>query len=244
MLQLKSHPFAVEALLARTTVLTFAVPAPRLQLLLPECLTLDTFGEWGFVAVALVQTHDLRPQGLPAWLGQNFFLIGYRLFVRYTTAAGKRLRGLYILRSETDKQHMALIGNLLTSYHYATVDIRQARTGNQLRIESKKASLQIVVDSSTAEPPLPPGSPFSTWQEARRFAGPLPFTFSYHAPQKEVVIVEGVREYWKPQPVLIETAHVGFLGQLGLQDAQLASAFTMANIPYCWKKGRTEQWPA
>jgi hypothetical protein len=35
---------------------------------------------------------------------------------------------------------------------------------------------------------------------------------------------------------------VGFLTQNGFQDAVLASAFLVEDIPYKWKKGRMEQW--
>jgi hypothetical protein len=52
-------------------------------------------------------------KGIPKMLGNNFFLIGYRVFVRYTNAAGKRLRGLYILKSETDKKKMEFFGTCL-----------------------------------------------------------------------------------------------------------------------------------
>lgn len=238
---LKQHPFAVEAQLERTTVLTYAVPAAVLQPLVPACLALDTFGAWGFVAVALVQTRALRPQGLPAWLGQDFFLIGYRAFVRYTTAAGKRLRGLYILHSQTDKLRMTYLGNIFTSYGYATVDIHQEAINNQRRIHSAQAGLDIVVNETRDAPPLPAGSPFADWRQARRFAGPLPFTFSFHPPQ-QVVIVEGVRETWQPQPVAVCRAQVPLLRQMGLAEAQLASAFTITDIPYHWQKGRIDVW--
>jgi hypothetical protein len=80
---LKNHPFAVEAHFKSSTVLTFAVPKEQLQMLIPECLALDTFNDkWAFVAIAMVQTTDLRPKGFPKFLGNNFFLIGYRIFVR------------------------------------------------------------------------------------------------------------------------------------------------------------------
>ena len=243
---LTHHPFAVEALLSRTTVLTYAVPAAELQRLLPECLTLDTLDDqWGFVAVALVQTRQLRPRGLPAWLGNDFFLIGYRVFVRYTTAAGKRLRGLYILQSATDKRRMQWLGNLFTGYQYRTIDIRHAATKTGLEFHSEQAGLHIRVETgagSEGEPTLPAGSPFGSWQQARRFAGPLPFTFSYRPERREVVIVEGEREEWRPRPVRVQTAQVPFLRELGLSDVRLASAFTMTDIPYRWKKGRTERW--
>ncbi|MGY2134901.1 DUF2071 domain-containing protein [Hymenobacter sp. HD11105] len=236
----------MEAHLARTTVLTYAVPAAELQRLLPACLSLDTLdNRWGFVAVALVQTTGLRPQGLPAWQGHDFFLIGYRIFVRYTTAAGKRLRGLYILQSETDKVKMQWLGNLFTGYRYRTIDIQQSSVGNHLRFESRQAGLRIEVDVLPgSEPALPVGSPFASWQQARRFAGPLPFTFSYDPSKQRVSIVEGVREQWRPVPVRVYHAQVGFLDQLGVSSVQLASAFTMTDIPYRWKKGRTELWPA
>src|SRR5262245_59454585 len=95
---LKNHPFAVEAFFDRSLVLTFAIPKEQVQPLIPELLQLDTFDDkWAFIAVAMVQTRSLRPKGFPKILGNDFFLIGYRVFVRYTNRAGKNLRGLYIL---------------------------------------------------------------------------------------------------------------------------------------------------
>ena len=91
---LKNHPFAVEAFFESSLVFTFAIPKEQLQHLIPECLKLDTFNDqWAFIAVAMVQTKHLRPKGFPKFAGNDFFLIGYRVFVRYTNNKGKRLRG-------------------------------------------------------------------------------------------------------------------------------------------------------
>ncbi|MFZ9956915.1 MAG: DUF2071 domain-containing protein, partial [Flavobacteriales bacterium] len=104
---LENHPFAVEAHFDSSLVFTFAVEKEELQKFIPECLALDTFQDkWAFIAIAMVQTKDLRPKGFPKLLGNDFFLIGYRVYVRYTTNAGKNLRGLYILKSETDQMKM------------------------------------------------------------------------------------------------------------------------------------------
>src|SRR5215467_9828835 len=95
---LKSHPFAIEAFFESSFVLTYAVPKEQVQHLIPECLELDTFKDrWAFIAVAMVQTKALRPKGFPKMLGNDFFLIGYRLFVRFVSQKGKIFRGLYIL---------------------------------------------------------------------------------------------------------------------------------------------------
>ena len=78
---LKDHPFAVEAYFESSLVLTFAVAKEQLHDLIPECLQLDTFQDkWAFVAVAIVQTKNLRPKGFPKFMGNDFLLIGYRIF--------------------------------------------------------------------------------------------------------------------------------------------------------------------
>jgi hypothetical protein len=242
---LKTHPFAVEAFFDYSLVLTFAVPQAELQALLPEPLVPDTFADgWGFLAVALVQTRQLRPKGFPGWLGQDFFLMGYRAFVRYPSPTGKRLRGLYILRSETDKKRMSVLGNVFTHYQYHTTDIAEQETAGRLTIQSRQSDFQVTLapPGTEAEVALPAGSPFATWAEARRFAGPLPFTFSVDAGSPRMLIVEGVRQHWQPQPVAVESCHVGFLNQLNLSSMVLANAFVVRNVPYHWKKGRTELW--
>src|ERR1700709_1043437 len=97
---LKDHPFSVEAFFEDSYVLSFSVPKKCLEALIPPCLSLDTLNDrWAFIAVALVQTSGLRPKTFPKFMGNDFFLIGYRIFVTYINNEGKRLRGLYILES-------------------------------------------------------------------------------------------------------------------------------------------------
>ena len=241
---LKNHPFAVEAFFESSLVFTFAIPKEQIQHLVPECLELDTFnGKWAFIAVAMVQTKALRPKGFPKMLGNDFFLIGYRVFVRFTNQAGKNLRGLYILKSETDKKKMEFFGNLFTHYNYTTTDIHQNRKNEITEIHSNRSDFTVRIESPENEDiALPDGSPFADWKEARRFAGPLPFTFTYSPDDKEVLIIEGVREDWKPKPVKVSGYHFSFINNMNLKDARLANAFIIRNIPYYWKKGKIEKW--
>lgn len=240
---LKNHPFAVETFFESSLVLTFAVPKEALQALLPECLELDTFDDkWAFIAIAMVQSRNLRPKGFPAFMGNDFFLTGYRIFTKYTTNEGKRLRGLYILKSETNSKKMSFLGNVFTHYNYTTTDIELYKDPTKIAVRSIKSNLAIEVKLSDQEVSLPKNSPFKDWKEARRFAGPLPFTFSYNAVTKEVLIIEGVRENWIPRAVEIVQSEVGFVLQKKIEGTVLANAFVLENIPYYWKKGKTELW--
>jgi uncharacterized protein YqjF (DUF2071 family) len=240
---LKNHPFAVEAHFETSTVLTFAVLKEQLQSLIPECLELDTLHDkYGFIAIAMVETKNLRPKGFPRFLGNDFFLIGYRIFVRYKTQEGKKLRGLYILKSETNKKKMELLGNLFTHYKYTTTDITQTENNQIKTISSLASNFNLQIDVSNNDVCLPKQSPFADWKEARRFAGPLPFTFTYKATQKEVLIIEGVRENWVPMPLAVINYNFNFLDTLKLDNVILANAFVIENIPYSWKKGKTVKW--
>ena len=241
---LKNHPFAVEAFFESSLVFTFAIQKEQIQNLVPECLELDTFNDkWAFIAVAMVQTKALRPKGFPKIVGNNFFLIGYRVFVRFTNQSGKNLRGLYILKSETDKKKMEFFGNIFTHYNYSTTDINQTSQNGITGISSHKSDFKIrIEDTGNENISLPVGSPFADWKEARRFAGPLPFTFTYNPADKKVLIIEGVRENWKPMPVKVVDYHFSFIDNLKLSDVKLANAFIIRNIPYYWKKGKIEQW--
>ena len=240
---LKNHPFAVEAYFESSLVFTFAVPKEELQRLIPDALELDVFqNQWAFVAVAMVNTENLRPKGFPKILGNDFFLIGYRVFVRYKNEAGKNLRGLYILKSETNKKKMEFLGNIFTHYNYTTTDIQQVLENNTKDIFSVKSKFKVKISSKEENISLPKNSPFADWKEARRFAGPLPFTFTINTEKKEVLIIEGVRQNWIPNPVEVIDYDFDFLKTLKLKNPILANAFIIKNIPYYWKKGKKEIW--
>ena len=239
----RANPFAVDAWFDYSCTLTYAVPREEIAARLPSCLEPDTFdGRWAFVAVAVVQTRKLRPSGFPHWLGHDFVLVGYRYFVRYRTPAGRNLRGLYILRSETDKKRMEILGNLFTRYRYVKTDVCVRADEHRLQVNDNDTGLAIDVDL-TGDGELPEGSPFTRWEDARRFSGPLPFTFTCEAEKKRVLIVEGVRSDWRPQPVRVRHHDVPFIAGLGHRDAILANAFVVRDIPYHWKKGIAEPWP-
>src|ERR1051326_4912025 len=110
----RRHPVSIRAYFRHCLVLTYALPSEVLRPLLPPGLSLDAHGEYGFVAVAMVQTEALRAAFLPSMFGLDFFLAGYRIFTRFTNAAGRTRRGLLILRSDTDRRLMAVAGNSTT----------------------------------------------------------------------------------------------------------------------------------
>src|SRR6266702_2482931 len=215
--RLQRHALPIKAHLRASLVLAYAVPATVLRPLLPPGLTLDTLEDSGFLAIALVETRDLRPAFAPARLGMSFFLSGYRIFTRYQTTAGRTLRGLRILRSDTDRVSMQLFGNLLTHYHYQRSQFRVHRTEQKYEVQvttsDGRADLHVEADLSTQPVAPPAGSPFGDLREARKFAGPLPFTFDYEKQTHSIIRIEGMRQHWNPRPVSVTVHQNTFLEQ-------------------------------
>ena len=247
MLHLQRHPFGVEAFFRRSLVLTYAVPAPILAPLAGPGLELDTYDEWAFLAIAMVQTEALRPKGLPTWLGRDFFLSGYRVFTRFVRPGKQTLRGLRILRSDTDRQSMVRLGNVFTHYKYrlANVEITSDETRLEIRTRTpqREADVHVIANLADSSAPLPPGSPFRTMEDARTFAGPLPYTFSYDERLKKMVVVRGLRKAWSPQAVVVDVKEASYLEHEPFRgaDVRLANAFYVKDVPYAWKPGSLEE---
>lgn len=175
-------------------------------------------------------------------MGRDFFLMGYRIFVRYTTSSGRKLRGLYIMKSDTDSRFMKTMGNIFTDYKYNYVDTMISEEPGKINVKGLHSGFSVSVTKSDGEIDLPEGSPFADWREARRFAGPMPFTFTYREKTRDVLMIEGVRSHWKPAPIKVNAHSIPFLESIGNEGAVLANAFIVEDIPYYWKKGELDPW--
>src|SRR2546421_3357297 len=97
---------------------------------------------------------------------------------------------------------MVVLGNLLTHYRYrlaaVSTEERDGRLAIQIRTNAREADLDLVADLTSRPAPLPPCSPFSNLAEARRYAGPLPYTFGDDPPTGSIIAVKATRQRWNP----------------------------------------------
>jgi hypothetical protein len=153
------------------------------------------------------------------------------------------MRGLWILRSDTDRRLMVLGGNLLTRYHYRLARMRLEVDGARLcaTADSRdgRADLTVTADLAPPAAALPASSPFATLADARRFAGPLPYTFDYEARSESMIVVKAHRSRWRPEPVSVDVSRMTFFTDDRFRGATpvLANAFHVDDIDYGWRRG-------
>jgi hypothetical protein len=141
---------------------------------------------------------------------------------------------------------MSVLGNVFTHYNYllAKVDVTSEGSSLEVRVRTpdRSADLHVVADLSAGHATLPPQSPFRSMDDARTFAGPLPFTFGYEASTRRMVVVKGLRRAWDPRPVRVTVHEATYLERAPFASAspRLANAFYLEQVPYAWKPGEIE----
>ena len=244
---MRNHPLAMTARFRDLLVITYAFPAPVLEPLVPSALTLDQWEGHGLLAIALVDMAGLRPSAAPPALGIDASFIGYRIFIRARLAAGRRRRGLYVLRTNVNRWVVLAGTRLLTRYRTAHATILWQREGDRLGVQVRspraRSDLRLVADLGQTPPQPPAGSPFSSWAQARPFAGPLPWTFAPDRGGEGAVTVKGIRNRWDPQPLAIQHADAALFHRPPFAAATptLAAAFRLHDLAYTWTAGKVEQ---
>lgn len=244
---LRRHLIPIEAHFDWSLAVVWSWPQERLRSLCGPGLELDTFEGNAFVALAIVKTRALRVKGTPEFCGRDFILAGYRLFTRYTCPEGRKLRGLKILGGGADSLLMTCLGSLATHYRYRKLRIEIEESGERLNF-SATGGHRILLSANLdheSQPETPPeGSVFADLCTARRFAGPMPYTFDYEHETHSMIRVEGVRREWHPRPVNVEIVENSFFDSgvfAGLGPGRLANAFLVRDVDYEWRRGIVER---
>jgi hypothetical protein len=136
---------------------------------------------------------------------------------------------------------MVIGGNLLTHYNYhrceASCDSSGARIHFSVRAADGLGSLEVTADRSREA--LPVGSVFWSLRDARRFAGPLLFTFDYERETDSIIAIRATRTNWQPTPVSVDVRRISFFEQAPFNRCApvLAAAFYVHDVDYRWERG-------
>lgn len=246
---LQRHPLPMESHFKHSLVVTWAFEPAALERFLVPGLELDTYTDrtgdrWAFAAVAMVDLDALRVTGMPRALSSAQVMTGYRVFCRmdrprHGATGTTTMRGLRILGSQSTSLFGAVGANLTTRYHYRKVEAMVTVTDRRLRflVTTPDGSADLDVSARLDDAALPADTVFASAADARRFAGPLPYTFS---PDPDgIVVVKSDRSGWTPEPVAIEVAEATFFdrGPFAGVPKRLANAFHIADLDYGWRPG-------
>jgi hypothetical protein len=237
-------PFAAHTIWAEAVCVNIRVDPAALRPLVPEVFDLDLYDGWGFVSLAASRLKNFGVGWVPAALRSNFYQATYRAHVAYTDFLGRRRRGCYFVRSETNFTLMSLAANMLPEFkahRCSTHPMLMLRQGGQfiLTVDSgddPSGKVVLVLELDRPLDSMPAGSVFPSIRSAYDYLVDFYDAFSYDPETDEVLVLQIERGDWKIRVVEPVDYFLGYVsdGPFPAGAAELDSVFHFADVPYRW----------
>jgi hypothetical protein len=237
-------PFDANTVWAEAVAVNYHIDPAVLRPLVPSAFDLDLYAGKAFVSLTASRLKDFGVGWLPGALRMNFYQATYRAHVAYTDFRGRRLRGCYFVRSETNSRLMSLTANLLPEFrahHCRTCPMFMARQDGQLVLSvdagaDPAGKVVLVLDTSRPLTGMPTTSVFPSVPAAYDFLVDFYDAFSFAPETNEVLFLEIERGPWHIQVVEPVDYYFGYFsdGAFPPGSAELDSVFYFRNVPYRW----------
>jgi uncharacterized protein YqjF (DUF2071 family) len=193
---------------------------------LPAPLTPRLIAGRALVSLIHVRLRRMRPAFLPGLFAFSYRHVAFRLLVDDSAldreAPG---RGVFFVRSFTDRPLLAHAGNLLTHYRLTPAELEVDPRGLAVREGGRRLSYRKAVIG--AEAPSP--GLFGGWAEARAVVGAIDRSYAVD-PEGGVWQTRIERPDWPLEPLPLAGFATDFF-----ESARLECAFRVASvIPYHW----------
>ena len=237
MIRFLKNQIPMQAEIRRCWLFTFQVPEREVRSLIPNPIELVTHRHFAFWNVVVARMGSMRPQGVPALFGMDYWHVGYRLYTRVKRAEGD-FEGLSFLRSDCDQTLLTLAGNLFTDFcfHTSRIQVQESGTQSSIHIHSNTAKGEAFLDTA-AVVQLPIHSAFDSLEEAEAFLKYKPCGISGQGPDAvSVVRIRRDEDAWRSKPVAVLHQEWAFLKPF--QGLQPELCFEVAPIHYQFGRGQ------
>jgi len=198
-------------------LVNFYVDMEEVRPLVPERIRIRDFNGRALISMVNVMLRNMHPSFLPGALNFEYRHIAFRLLVDDSGLNGGEAKGIYFLRSFTDKNLIAAAGALLTDYRLEPAAIHNI--DRMLELKQGERFLNYALD---------PGAVPAADPQLLQTVGALDRAYSLR--DEELYMVRILRERWPLRPVECYLFETNFF-----KTAQLAGAFTVdETIRYEW----------
>ncbi|WP_187263931.1 DUF2071 domain-containing protein [Pontibacter beigongshangensis] len=218
---LKKLPLTYVGELHDVRLINFSVEQEEVLPLLPERLRLRDFQGRSLISMVNVKLRHMRPDFMPDALHFNYQHIGFRLLIddRKYNGANRNgdAKGIYFLRSFTDKSLMVHGGSIFTNYRLE----KAAITNSDNSFELRQGNEFLKYNLRDEQPP-------QVKEELKQMVGALDRAYSYIG--DTLMRVQIMREGWPIEWATCEGFETNFFS-----TAKFEGAFRVRDmVPYQW----------
>ena len=236
------HIPTVRGLIERRLLVNYRVRPNILAKLLPAPFRPQLVGRWGMAGICLIRLKQVRPQGLPGWVGISSENAAHRIAVEWDECGTTR-QGVFVHRRDTDSRWNALVGGRIFPgvHHHAMFKVHETAKHYSVAIRSDDGETLIALDGSIGHQ-LTRGSAFGSLAAASEFfqAGSLGYSPASNGQRFQGLELR-CRE-WHVEPLDIESVRSNFFDdscRFPPDAAEFDCALLMRNIQHEWH-GRKE----
>lgn len=234
---------AVEGVIDRRVLLNYRVEPEALASALPEPFEPLPANGWGIGGICLIRLRDVRPRGLPRYVGVGSENAAHRIAVTWLQD-GEKQEGVYVPRRDTSSRLFSAAGGRLFSdrHHRATFDVDETGDRYDVTMESDDGSARVRVAGEEADE-LPADSAFDSLPAASAFfeRGSLGMSDgSAGGTGDEYYALELRTREWSVSPLAVEAAESSYFEDVDRfppDSVELDCALLMEGVDHEWYEG-------
>jgi hypothetical protein len=169
------------------------------------------------VGVCLIRLEQMRPKGMPGFVGLSSENAAHRIAVLWDDDKGQTQEGVFIPRRDTNSPANLLLGGRLFpgEHHKARFKVREEDESINLRMKSDDGEVAVRLDGEVSEA-LPTDSIFPNLDAASEFfkAGSLGYSCTSEGDRLDGLTL-AVQD-WRVEPLSVERVYSSYFSDMGL----------------------------
>ncbi|MGV3532061.1 MAG: DUF2071 domain-containing protein [Chthoniobacteraceae bacterium] len=228
----------IEGVIKRRILVNYRVSPDVIQRLLPSAFRPKLHDGHAIAGICLIRLEQIRPAGLPAFLGLSSENAAHRISIEWTDSTGEEREGVYIPRRDSGSLLNSVSGGRIFPGEHHRSDFNVSDDGNciDLVMRSRDRAVEVKVRGRSAAT-LPSSSCFASLESASSFFRPGALGFST---TRDCCRLDGLRletQSWKVESLELDAVYSSYFENLNAFPSGSAAfdhALIMRNIPHLW----------
>ncbi|WP_123533825.1 DUF2071 domain-containing protein [Halosimplex salinum] len=229
---------SLRGVIDRRILVNYRIDAAALEDVLPDPFEPRTVDGHAIGGICLLRLTDVRPRGLPAFVGTRSENAAHRIGVEWEDDTGERRSGVYVPRRDSSSRLTAAVGRRsFGEYYRADFDVREGDGRYAVAMESHDGETRMSVTASEADE-LPAGSVFDSVGAASEYHRLGAVGYSPAPGGGRFDGVELATDEWRVTPLSVEDVSASFFEderRFPSDTVTFDNALLMRDIGHEWR---------
>ncbi|MFC7139347.1 DUF2071 domain-containing protein [Halosimplex aquaticum] len=230
---------SLRGVIDRRILVNFRIEADALDAVLPDPFEPRTVDGYAIGGICLLRLTDVRPRGLPAFVGTRSENAAHRVGVEWADD-GKRESGVYVPRRDSSSRLTAAVGRRsFGEYYRADFDVDERDGRYAVSMRSRDGETRMSVTASVADG-IPADSVFDSVEEASAYhrRGAVGYSPAAGGAGDRFDGVELATDEWRVTPLSVEDVSASFFEderRFPADAVTFDNALLMRDIGHEWR---------